>query len=58
MDLEQAINKYIEKMKESNKPFCLLCFDQNKNILKLIEGNWYCDDCLYMRKKLSEVKKV
>lgn len=58
MDFEEARNIYIEKMKEEKKPFCILCFDKNEKILESIGNSWYCSDCLYMRKLLSEIKKI
>lgn len=57
-DFEQARDIYIEKLKQENKPFCILCLDKNKNILKIIDNNWLCEDCIYMRKLLSEIKKI
>jgi len=58
MDFEQAREIYIEKLKQENKPFCILCLDKNTNILKRIENNLYCEDCLYMRNLLNQIKKI
>lgn len=58
LDFEKARNIYIEKLKQEDKPFCILCLDKNERILKLINNNWICEDCLYMRNLLNEIKKI
>ncbi len=58
LDFEKARNIYIEKLKKENKPFCVLCLDKNERILKLIDNNWICEDCIYTRNLLYEIKKI
>lgn len=58
LDFEQARNICVEKLRQEEKPFCILCLDKNERILKSIENNWICEDCIYMRNLLSEIKKI
>ena len=53
---KEAADLYFKKLKESGKPFCIECFD-DRNVKK-IKGIWYCDDCLYMKRLLNEIKKI
>jgi|HubBroStandDraft_3_1064219.scaffolds.fasta_scaffold07901_3 hypothetical protein len=56
IDFEDSIRKYMEKLKQDGKPFCKSCFD-DRNVLK-IDNDYYCEDCLYMQRLLSEIKKI
>lgn len=58
LDFEQARNICVEKIIQEKKPFCILCLDKNEMILKSIENNWICEDCIYMKNLLSEIKKI
>lgn len=56
IDFEDSIRKYMEKIKNQGVPYCRTCFD-DRNISK-IDNYYYCEDCLYMQKMLSEIKKI
>lgn len=56
VDFKSFHENYYNQLKKQNpeKKICIMCFDDRN----MKEDSVLCDDCIYIKKMLEEIKKV